>query len=146
MKILRSFIFVALITLGINSAQARIGETFEECKVRYGAPSYRTTNIACFSKSGISIVVEFYNEKADALSFTKEDKSPLSKEELTTLLAASSGNAEWIQERKGEAVLLITKDNNFTAAYSTLNHSLFPCTRQFVERHKGERPESLKDF
>ena len=89
--------FIITITLlffiSTSRCRARIGETYEECVKRYGTPIEKTTDKILttlpnylFNKNGICIEVTFSNNRAIAICFFNQDKSPLLSNTFTELL------------------------------------------------------------
>lgn len=99
------------LTLGLTPLFARIGETLDECKKRYGkateaTPPYDFGTDAPdliyynFEKNGIAIQIGFLNGKAADLSFHHTADAPavpaaLTQTEIDILLAANSSDMQW---------------------------------------------------
>lgn len=79
-------------------AEARLGETVEECDSRYGAPvaeiPARLENASCraYSKDGVRVRVEFVANRAAFISFSSPGQQLAISQEL---LALNSGNLTW---------------------------------------------------
>jgi hypothetical protein len=150
-----------LFLLGFHAflAEARIGETREQCVARYGAPVSRSnqpSHVASFFRSGFQIDVEFHNGKAESLAFAKSAEKArtgeqISETELKLLLEANAGGQEW---EKMEVVSMdsqwATKDRTRVASYSPIRKVLFvataECIRRGAEAKKSEEAKSLKGF
>ncbi|MCP5560385.1 MAG: hypothetical protein H7A55_21810 [Verrucomicrobiaceae bacterium] len=86
--IVRLLVFSWLV--GVGSAQARIGETVAECTARYGQPvEHREASLQAsdpdallYSKSGVSILVEYHEGVAWRIFFRKADLTALEAEAL----------------------------------------------------------------
>lgn len=65
------FAWIMCVFLSAISAEARLGETLAQCKVRYGEPKSITDSIISgykdyvFEKNGIRILVTFMNGKGE---------------------------------------------------------------------------------
>ena len=90
-----SLTFLIFLWLGAG-AQARIGETLEECIKRYGEPVQREeTKTLIFQKSGISINCGFREGRCVQITYQKIDtKARLNNREVEILRAANGSN--WI--------------------------------------------------
>lgn len=88
----------AVMCLTASPLQARLGETREECVARYGQPVMEgpalleTASSATFLKGEIRIRIEFLENKAAFLSFSRRG---LKQEERQTLLDANCGPLVW---------------------------------------------------
>jgi hypothetical protein len=102
------------LALGFIPLSARVGETLDQCKVRYGKETAIATvydfgaearDLAYynFEKNGIAIQIGFLNGKAVDLSFHHAGPSvglgvpaaALTQVEIDTLLAANSAGMQW---------------------------------------------------
>jgi hypothetical protein len=90
----------ALCTAWATGADARLGETPEECAARYGevvgefAPPVKDSDAqgVHYRKDGIDVKVEFRRGKAWSLTFAKVD---MTDEQRELILQANSGAATW---------------------------------------------------
>lgn len=97
---LRTFFFTIGLLLGVNSLQARIGESQEGCIARYGAViDKRPAKIPesdpeamVFSKGGVTVWIEFQKGKAWRVVFRKSD---LTATEVDGLLRANMPVGGW---------------------------------------------------
>ena len=62
------FLFIALLASPRN-ARCRIGETFDECKARYGTPVSIQKDAALFLKNGMTVSVHFIAGKVDQIIY-----------------------------------------------------------------------------
>src|SRR5437870_3872480 len=91
--------FVSLIAL-TGWLQARLGETLDQCVERYGPIVEKRPaefpqsdpELAVFSKSAVTILVEFKDGKAWHVTFRKP---LLTQTEIDTLVKANSGEGGW---------------------------------------------------
>ena len=97
---LRTLIITFGLLLGVNSLQARIGESQEECIARYGAViEKRPAKIpdsdpeaTVFSKGGVTVYIEFQKGKAWCVVFRKP---ALTASEVAGLLRANMPVGGW---------------------------------------------------
>lgn len=110
--------------LTANFATARLGETAEECRGRYGQEvDKRPASIAAsdpdallFSKNSISILIEFKSGIAWRMMFRKIN---LTDEELVELLEANAPAGGWSPSHKvGSQEFRISLDRRRTAAFT----------------------------
>lgn len=75
-KILLLTIFFNLFSLSLS---ARINETIEQCRTRYGEPKAEKINGICpvkyYVKNGMNIMIVFYKNKAVVVNYAKPDES-----------------------------------------------------------------------
>ncbi len=81
-----------------GTAEARLGESREQCAVRYGAPVAEvpallgTAHGTSYLKGGIRIRIEFLEDKAAFISFSRRG---LRTDERQTLLDVNAGPLAW---------------------------------------------------
>jgi hypothetical protein len=96
MKTLLTLITTALL---ISAAQARIGETPEECNARYGAGAHAFTDGQAhmvWQKGEVIISAYFIAEKCERIQFEKSRKGPaLTEADATLLIEANSSGMKW---------------------------------------------------
>lgn len=136
---------------------ARIGETFEQCKERYGDPVHADSTLTGFVKSGMRIIVSFYNDKVSLIAYKKMKEDILGNpEEITDnekqiLLDANSGGKKWV---KMNVISMreqwATEDSELFANYDPMERGLMIATKGHLERMKQQTQdkerEKLKDF
>jgi len=91
-------------------AWSRVGETLDECTIRYGpvqrlGPSEATrltdSKLYAFNKSGLRILTELKAGKVAIISFSREritilrKPAPLTEEQILTLLRSNGPDAKW---------------------------------------------------
>ena len=96
--------FVLVLMIAGSSARARLGETFEECKARYGDPVKVFQAGPVFIKGDFQIQIAFYDGKAGLIVFMKASglagvHEPLSDTEIATLMRANGSKSPWKQEK-----------------------------------------------
>lgn len=101
---MKRLVFALSLALASQSP-ARLGETPEECKARYGDPVGATPKdeTYAYSKAGMNVGIVFRSGKAAMLVIQKSDqKTPLGSAEILTLLKANGGDLEWLMVEGGE--------------------------------------------
>lgn len=140
-----------IIMLTASAALARIGESQDECRARYGEPVDSKPGSAIYVKNGLIICVEFHAGKADLLIFVKEKtdilgtSEALSETEVSTLLKANGGGQEW---KRLDAENLHpeweTENGQIRARRDTLKNQLMVATRSCLDRKAKEAAEAEK--
>ena len=131
----------------------RIGESRAQIYARYGKPQQLVDGVAVFLKGDFVIAVSFFQEKADALMFTKLPKDVLgrwnemSDNEIQTLLQACGGERKW--ECYGMHRWQ-TEDVTLFAFYNDLDNMLGVLSKAHLERSalekKSEEEKKLQGF
>lgn len=121
MTALRAPLWLPVLCAGISltlPARARLGETEEQCIARYGQPVAETTGLlrgaksVSFAKAGIRVRIEFVDDKAAFLSFSKYGLTQNDELQLLESNAASqvwsaaedfAGRRCWMAPGEGEA-------------------------------------------
>ena len=112
-------IFISLFILSSPSF-ARIGETIEECKSRYGKPTQIKGDQIDFKKGGIDITVNFFEGKAIIIKYSGRITSGMAEE----LQKANGGDRQWKVTTNDPSVILsqtTDKDLESTFAYGIRN-------------------------
>jgi hypothetical protein len=99
------FVIVVALVLGASSADARIGETLEECQKRYG-PVIRSTHLETeFTRNNVAVRVKFFRGKVSEIRYTNSE-APFNDKEVHELLRVNhpyydekSGIEPWVLER-----------------------------------------------
>jgi hypothetical protein len=97
---MQNFPLVLLFCLLAGTARARLGETMEQCTERYGPVIEKRKPLlpqsdaetAVYSKSGVTIIVEFHKDTAWHITFRKPT---LQSEEIEALLLANASKGSW---------------------------------------------------
>lgn len=97
---MKTFAVLAVAALAfVLPASARIGETKEQCVARYGKAETLKDDSLMFTRAELSIIVEFYEGKADLVMFSKLSENTIDKEisndEIQLILKANGGDAVW---------------------------------------------------
>ncbi len=112
----KSFILLGIL-LAVSTADARLGESIEQCRARYGEPKRVTLNddltgIATYSKNDLSITIHYYNGKADLIRYSPGLVSTVDLDLAKYLLKLNGRTKEWEQLTKTEIVLNDIQDEN----------------------------------
>lgn len=138
-------------------ARGHIGETPEQCRAEYGASTQPQTDVLVFKSASFSLIITFYEGKADAIVYQKVDTDDLGDPvdipvtEINQLLRANAGGRVW---KKSMATSLDptweTEDGELSARYIKFKHYLAILTKGYAERadaaEKAEGIRGLKDF
>jgi hypothetical protein len=136
---------VALMTS--STLFARIGETEQECAARYGEPVTKfPDNILLYQKSGLTIIITFFNGKADSIVYAKNATNALGKREqiseteVEILLNNNSGSVPW----KKRGVISMdgeweTENGELLATYITSQNSLNIGTKDYLARTRANK-------
>ena len=149
----RLLLMAVVTALVAAPAQARIGETFDQCTERYGR-HVRISNdgqVHVFESGRFRIFVEFHDGKADEVIYKKipPDKDyvgaplQLSTSEIHTLLKNNFGEAEWKTEHPDLYTIHYRgADDAWAADYSTLSGRLILVTKAAAERLARQKQEA----
>lgn len=133
-------------------AGRRIGETFQQCQQRYGAPIKVDGSVAVFDMSGFRIIITFFQGKADCILYGKVEQDILGKavemsdNEVQKLLDINAGQSTW----KKRLIISVdreweTEDGEVLAYYSTFENFLSVFSKGYAERHSAaERAKENK--
>lgn len=119
-------------------AYAHLGETLEECGVRYGEPSMAMKDSVIYKKNGYQIGTFFVNGKVEAVTYTKESgngfgNAKMSDPELMQILEANCP-ARVFSEKSGIGKRMFgTSDGYIVATYDIFKHSFTIMTKKGME-------------
>ena len=137
---------LTLFHLGPPLARARIGESLEQCRQRYGAPFLSDPGHTAFRESGLVIVVTFYEGQADSVTYFKAEGDaqkhslPLSDDEQQALLRANGGEHVWQKTPDPTPNLSwTTDDGGLSAQYDFATHILGIATKEALEREAAAK-------
>lgn len=152
-------VFVSL----YQQASARIGETPEQCEVRYGKPVRieKKDESKIYLKTGFRINIFFIEGKAVTMIFEKMDKDlsrishQITTNEVQSLLQSNSGGKEWeevmLPEERRRVMtdkywpkLWKTKDGERKAVWDTSGHRLLITTTDLLKNVMPEDENVLK--
>lgn len=138
-----------------SQADARLGETKEQCERRYGEVSDITANPKLngyfYIKNNYTIVAYFIEGVCQRIDYTKEDysgrKVPLSEKEIEVFLSSNAQNSKWIAIDDNQWA---RKDEKAIAIYYKRDYYLSIPTSKWIntltESEEAEIKEQLKGF
>lgn len=90
------------IAITLLTASARIGESTEECAVRYGPPRKvnlddQNTGVSIFSKNDLEIKIHFTNGSADLINYGPGQVARIEFDTAEYLVEVNGRNKEWKQ-------------------------------------------------
>jgi hypothetical protein len=105
---MKIFIFASILALLCpKPTHARLGESIDQCNLRYGDPIKKDSSrgfwLYTYDKFDLEIVVSFLDNKCFFITYTKKETDdnfsprplPFSDAEISTLLKANSSNETW---------------------------------------------------
>lgn len=148
-------VFLALLI----PASARLGETVEQCRTRYGKETLgeaEANGSGRFQKNGISISVDFRDGKAVEIFFSHEAKgltdifTGLPDATIQGLLDANNGGSEWIEDQSDPiknigAKVLKRKDGTAVARWDYSRGSLVITAAEEVRRREAEKKKKAEE-
>lgn len=142
-------------------AFARLGETVDECRTRYGKESSVDEKLSMmeFRKAGFRLMITFDAGRA-AYMFINHDPTndfiPTNPEitdaEIETLLKSNGGGSEWVERKDFDMISKTwdTKDGKRIAIYDTLKHNIMIVSvdygQKMAEKRKLEQKQNLDGF
>lgn len=146
---LHLLLFASLLPSAI--AEARLGESFEECVARYGEPVQviKSTKSGIFRKAGITIRIFFNSDGiADALHFKREEGPRLEKTEARVIAKSNLGESALEDDKRSS--LVWSDESGRVGHFSVLDATLIVFTpeggRRIVERGEQHAAEKLQGF
>jgi hypothetical protein len=144
------FLFLAM----ASPASARLGETVQECRKRYGKEIEvdNENGVMAFEKEGWMIAVMFHKGRAGALSF-QHKKEPggifnpkISDVEIATLLKANGGGQEWTASDDIDFInrKFFTPNASRAASYDTVESRLFVMTKEYLDFTAEKKADAEK--
>ncbi len=152
--VLRKIRPLLLLCVLTGSARARLGETVEQCVERYGPviekrqPSLPQSDAetAVFSKSGVTIIVEFHKGTAWLITFRKP---VLQIDEIEALLQANAATGNWsVPLKYGDLEYRLSGDKNRIAvtSYADTNVTRMEIMlREYAGQHRANYLARLKN-
>lgn len=144
----RSLAILATASFMIGTAQARIGDTEEQIRMRYGNPITvlppRPSDAGltkCYSSNGFSIAVTYLKGHSVREMFVKSDNSKITKTEIKRLINGhASASSKEVQPMVGpESVTTSVQvwrssdQRSRVAIYDSRTGGLFITTQQFID-------------
>ena len=123
---------IVLFSLLALPARANLGETVEQCVIRYGrpvgfseaSPKFPFGTVE-FSATGYTLVIFVAKDKELGARVSKTDKSAFSDTEMQNILTADSGATPWTSlPSKDPTCLQWTRGDKASVLYDKTNHVL----------------------
>jgi len=117
-RIMRQFLAALFVVSVISVAQARIGETLGECKVRYGAPTGQIASDQFTFNVGmhLTIIVHVRDGRSIQEDFAPENGGVLPETEIAEFLQANSEGSTWeVMSETPTCISYLRKDRRATA-------------------------------
>jgi hypothetical protein len=139
-------------------ALARLGETPEQCKARYGAPTSEMaipesqSKYLVYEKNGIRIGATFLQGKCGQISFSKLEGGILFNVEQNYLLKANQDNSTWAEGAiiAGTGTMYTRKDAKAKAEYMLSTRALTITLTSWKDAEAAYadslKTDKLKDF
>ena len=157
---MKTFSILLLLLFSTPSVYGRIGETPQQCKVRYGEPIFTNVEdkVVGFNKGGLNIMTNFNGNGVTCglIILAKARKNilgiadELTEIELKTLLKANGGGSVWVESNEFLNTSWVTKDGLIQAQYDGIDHILYISTTKYVNQVNKENKEAekknLEDF
>ena len=144
----RSLAVLATASFIIGTAQARIGDTEEQIRTRFGNPitvlPSRPSDAGltkCYSSDGLSIAVTYLNGHSVREMFAKSDNSKITKTEIDRLINGHAGaSSEEVQHMVGPENVTASvqlwrsvDQGSRVAIYDSRTRALFITTQRFID-------------
>ncbi len=157
---MKSALTLLLLAAFAMPAQARIGETLQECLERYGPIRNidEKAGLTYFHKSGFTVAIHFHEDHADSVDYirTGEDQKgtpyPLTPAEIQVFLSVNGKELEWLEAPRSTRLVQIweTNDGKILAQYDSRQHILTVITKAATEHTdaaaEAEAKQSLQGF
>jgi hypothetical protein len=123
--IVREFLAVLFVVSAVSVAQARTGETLDECKARYEGPAGQVApDQFIFKQSHVTIIVHLRDGRSIQEDFAPESGGVLSETEMAEFLQANSEGSTWeITSETPTYISYYRKDGRATAQKAKPNTS-----------------------
>jgi hypothetical protein len=123
--IVREFLATLFVVSAVSVAQARIGETLDECKARYEGPTGQlAADQFTFRRGHITISVHMRDGRSIQEDFAPESGRALSETEMADLLQENSEGSTWeILSETPTYISYFRKDKRATAQKAKPNTS-----------------------
>ena len=138
---LRPFLIVVVLAGLVLPARARLGESEEQCVLRYGPVVERTTSadpglnlpVLLFNKNGYAFTATLFHGRVGALLIQRGDSAELSPEEIQLFLDANRAGEKWERQPGVMPRTVWLRDDGTQAAYDELHHRLLLSTKVYLQ-------------
>lgn len=136
----------------VSQANARLGETMEQCEKRYGEYYDFTTdqklNGYFYMKNDYKVVAYFIEGVCQRIDYGKENssggKEPLGKKEIEVFLSSNAQNSEWVVISDSNWA---RKDEKAVALYYESEYYFVITTTTWIkDQEQGENTEVEKQL
>ena len=147
---MRYLLFLGTLLAFTTNAQARLGESIEQCNKRYEKPILieKEEQIIHYLKNGIKVKVYFHKSKADCIFYRLRESKPLSDHMINQLLKVNGKN--WKKFKTTDEAFYYLDNNNRVAGHNFMKHFLMIWTKGNKDRYeaakKAAEDEALSDF
>ena len=156
---------VATLSLAVREATARLGETFEQCNQRYGAPSSSTSLFPVlagapnrqYNYQGWRISVAFLKGQAAKLRYSKLNSGKIEEDEFQAIIKGNAGGGSWSAQSTQKTIFnnpfgpnKIWSHSNGSVAYfenPSRNTVILeaPIVQEFLQAQAAKREQQRKD-
>ncbi len=160
MRTIRTIAVLLAVTVA-TTAEARIGETLEQCTARYGKEVVGLSDPSekAFRTSRFTVIVEFcdlpFGNTADEITYlsTSHDemgkRQPISPDEIEVLLKANGGKMVWVKQAqrayRGNPRREWEATNGLHAVYFESEPCLIITTEEHRKRQPAKEAEAAAD-
>ena len=145
----RTASILAVLTITLATAPARVGETAQEIEARYGKPAkekrQRPGTISReYRHRGFRVVVGLRDGICYAERYQKIPPAPFRESEISALLREHGGGGKWEQIKPSNlsALVIYRGPESRAAIHDTLRHTLDISKEQFVIQKTMSRAEA----
>lgn len=138
---MKTFLLFSLLFFSSPLA-ARIGESYDECVARYGAPIQESEDdgVYVFEKAGYRVMVYFDDDWiADLILFNKGDEPPfaeLSEREMEILLSVNVGS-DLTESSEGASISWTNEATGAVGHYNPFQRGLIVASKAGMARLQG---------
>ena len=105
------------VAIALSTAHARIGESTDECLVRYGNPrgielNEENTGVATYRKNDIVIKIHFTKSSADLINYSPGEVARIDFETAQYLVEVNGRDKEWAQLTDTKTFIRDVQDEN----------------------------------
>lgn len=151
-RTLSTITLLTLTALCATPAQARLGESPEQCAARYGEPNRTEEDIFIYVKNGFEVGIIYMSDMAQAMFIRRQDGEELSDHIIKTLLESNSQGNTWTEKTILESFHThwVRSDGFAAASYNPIDHMLFLRSKRFIDKMTAEKQaresQALQDF
>lgn len=147
MKTIYTLVLAALLTT--LTASARLGDTVEQLKARYGKPTVIISeNVVMFEKGGFDILVTVHDMVAEKVTYNKTETDESGKnlemtDNLVNALVGKNGtNWDWDDDVEEDGIWFSFSIEGHVAMFNTVTNSLTLISADSLDRSKADKDEA----